>query len=310
MKIATSSGDFYRFCQTDEERIRELHAAGFRYIDLDMYHFTEQSPLMGEGWRKEAERLRALADSLGMKFVQAHSQGGNPLSKDEAHVDFLMRATLRSIEVCEVLGIPCTVSHAGVDKNLTKDEWFSANKAFYEKLFPMAEKCGVRVLCENSTAKNMGGAYGKGGAYYINTGKDMKEFIDFVDHPLFGGCWDTGHANCEGAQYDEILALGEGLAAIHYNDNRGGGDEHLVPFFGTMNHDEVISALIDVGFSGTFTLECMSSLRPYDYWQGDRRRFEKESKLREPQLFMQRHMEKMMYETAEWMLRSYGVFEE
>ena len=96
MKIATSTGDFYLHCKTDEERIRELYRAGFRYIDLDMYHFTEQSPLMGEGWREEALKLRALADSLGMKFVQAHSQGGNPLSKDEAHVDFLLRSTLRS----------------------------------------------------------------------------------------------------------------------------------------------------------------------------------------------------------------------
>ena len=97
---------------------------------------------------------------------------------------------------------------------------------------------------------------------------------------------------------------------IHYNDNRGGGDEHVAPFLGTLNHDEVIQALIDVGFKGTFTLECMSSLRSYDNWQGDRRRFEKESKLREPQLFMQRHLEKMMYETSEWMLKTYGIFEE
>jgi hypothetical protein len=36
MKIATTTGDFSRFCQTDEEKIRELHRAGFRYIDLDM----------------------------------------------------------------------------------------------------------------------------------------------------------------------------------------------------------------------------------------------------------------------------------
>ena len=303
MKIATSTGDFDLFCQNDEEKLRELHRAGFRYIDLSMYCLTEASPLMGEGWREEAERLRAFADSLGMKFVQAHSQGGNCLSKDGEKVDFLLRATLRSIEVCEVLGIPCTVVHAGVDKNLTKDEWFSANKAFYEKLFPMAEKCGVRVLCENSTAKNMGAAY------YINTGKDMKEFIDFVDHPLFGGCWDTGHANCEGSQYDEIMALGDRLLAIHYNDNRGGGDEHVAPFLGTMNHDEVISALIDVDFKGFFTLECMSSLRSYDCWQGVRRRFEKEARLREPQIFMQRHLEKMIYETSEWMLKTYGIFE-
>ena len=46
-----------------------------------------------------------------------------------------------------------------------------------------------------------------GGRYFINSGRDMREFIDYVGHPLFHGCWDTGHANCEGAQYEEILAL-------------------------------------------------------------------------------------------------------
>lgn len=109
MKIATTTCDFVRFLKTDGEKIRALHKAGFRYIDLSMYSLTAQSPLMGEEWKKEAEGLKALAESLGMKFVQAHSQGGNPLSKDKEKVDFLLRATLRSIEVCEVLGIPCTV---------------------------------------------------------------------------------------------------------------------------------------------------------------------------------------------------------
>ena len=40
--------------------------------------------------------------------------------------------------------------------------------------------------------------------------------------------------------------------------------------------------------------------------------FEKDgviNKLSEPQLFMQRHIEAMMYETAEWMLSSYGLLE-
>ncbi len=35
-----------------------------------------------------------------------------------------------------------------------------------------------------------------------------------------------------------------------------------------------------------------------------------EERLRDPQLFMQRHIEKMMYETAVWMLKAYGIFEE
>ena len=36
---------------------------------------------------------------------------------------------------------------------------------------------------------------------------------------------------------------------------------------------------------------------------------DEELKLREPQLFMQRHIEAMTYDIAEWMLRTYGVFE-
>ena len=106
------------------------------------------------------------------------------------------------------------------------------------------------------------------------------------------------------------MALGKHLYAIHYNDNRGNADEHVAPFLGTLNHDEVICALIDSGYKGYFTLECTASLRKYDQWTGERRRFEKQSRLREPQLFMQEHIEKMMKEICEWFLSTYGILEE
>ncbi len=306
MKIATTTGDFGFYCASNEERIKELHRAGFKYIDLSM-GFKPDSVYMQENWREAVVRIKTLADELGMQFVQAHSQGGNPLSDDPAHVDFLLQATLRSIEICEMLGIKNTVVHNGHAAGLTKEEWFEKNKAYYAKLFPMIEKCGVNVLCENSTKANMGDRY------FINTGKDMREFIEYVGHPQIHGCWDTGHANCEGSQYDEIMALGDELYAIHYNDNIGVKDDHVAPFLGSLNHDEVLSALIDVGFRGYFTLEGGSSLVTYNKWPTPRRRFENakgELKLSQPQLFMQRHIEAMMYDTAKWMLEQYDVFEE
>ena len=307
MKIATTTGDFSFYCKNDAERIRELHRAGFRYIDLNMYSFKADSPYMQDGWERSVEELGELAEALGMQFVQAHSQGGNPLSEDASHVDFLRDATIRSIEICQKLGIKNTVVHNGFAKGISKEEWFEKNKAFYETLFPAMERCGVNVLCENSTKSNMGDRY------FINTGKEMREFIEYVDHPQIHGCWDTGHANCEGSQYDEILAIGDELYAIHYNDNHGAKDDHVAPFLGRLNHDEVIRALIDVRFSGYFTLECDSSLIRYDQWTGKRRRFESEKhplRLKEPQLFMQRHIEAMMYDTAKWMLEEYGLFEQ
>ncbi|MBQ9736465.1 MAG: sugar phosphate isomerase/epimerase [Clostridia bacterium] len=302
MKIATTTGDFKRYCQTDEECIRELHRAGFRCIDLNMYTFTPDCVYMRGGWEDEVHKLKRVADELGMTFVQAHSQGGNPLAEDSAHVDFLLAATVRSIEICGMLGISNTVVHNGFAQGLSKEEWFEKNKRFYERLFPIIESCGVNVLCENSTDANMNGMY------FINSGKDMREFIKYVDHPQIHGCWDTGHANCEGAQYEEILALGDELYAIHYNDNRGERDEHIAPFMGTLNHDEVMRALVAIDFQGAFTLECDSALRPYKYWLGNRRSIEG-GLLAEPQLFMQRHIEKMMYETAEYILSAYGLLE-
>ena len=307
MKIATTTGDFGFYCSTDEARIRELHRAGFRYIDLNMYRFTPDCAYMQDDWRGAARKLKDHADSLGMQFVQAHSQGGNPLSEDEAHVNFLVDATVRSIEICQILGIKNTVVHSGSAQDITKEQWFEINRKFYQKLFPAMECCGVNVLCENSTKANMGDRY------FINSGKDMREFIEYVNHPLFHGCWDTGHANCEGNQYDDIMALGNELYAIHYNDNHGSKDDHVAPFLGRLNHDEVMNALIDVGFDGYFTLECDSSLIQYDQWTGNRRRFLRKNaalKLSEPQLFMQRYIEAMMYDTAKWMLQSYDLFEE
>jgi sugar phosphate isomerase/epimerase len=258
---------------------------------------------MSDDWKSAVNKLKEHADRLGMTFVQAHSQGGNPFNIENGHADFIIKATKRSIEICAELGIKNTVAHCGLKEGISKEESFERNRVFYRDLLGFAENYGVNVLTENSCKLNIGGMY------HICSGKDTAELVDFVDHPLFGVCWDTGHANCEGSQYDEIMALGDRLKAIHYNDNHGNGDEHIAPFLGTLNHDEVISALIDVGYKGYFTLECNSSLIPYDSWLRPRRRFEKDKRLAEPQLFMQRHMEKMMYEISEYILSSYGLLE-
>ena len=70
VKIATTTGDFASFCNNDSDRIRELHRAGFRYIDLSMYSFKPDSLYMQENWCEEVEKLQILADELGMRFAR------------------------------------------------------------------------------------------------------------------------------------------------------------------------------------------------------------------------------------------------
>lgn len=273
MNIATTTGDFkgnvtannYRagYLADDKAMLDLLHQAGFKYVDLNMYTFTSECDYMQSDWKSKIAELKAYAESLGMTFVQAHSQGGvSPISDNQTDVNALIAYTLRQIEICGELGIENIVVHAGWHAGYTKQQWFEANKAFYDILLDQAATCGVNVLCENSAAVNMGNMY------YINTGTDMREFIEYVNRPNFHGCWDTGHANCEGSQYDDIIALGDEMYAIHFNDNMADADSHMIPYFGTLNVNTVLSALIDVDYSGYFTFECDGTNRTNANWHG------------------------------------------
>ena len=72
-KIATTTGDFAHFCRSDIDRIRELHRAGFRYVDLSMYSFTPDHVYMKDGWKDAVKNLKKVADELGMTLVKRYA---------------------------------------------------------------------------------------------------------------------------------------------------------------------------------------------------------------------------------------------
>ena len=303
MKLATTTSDFGSYRSCDADRIRELHRAGFRYIDLSMYSLSPASPLMQDDWKEEVKLLKATAEELGMEFVQAHAPGTNFLSPKVTDHAFLQKSVIRSIQVCGALGIPNNVLHFGWAMGLSKKESFERNRDYCRKFLPAAEECGVNILTENSCAVNMGEMY------YPNSAKDILEFLEYIDHPLVHVCWDTGHANCEGSQYDEIVKLGKELYAIHYNDNYGLSDAHTMPYCGTLNNDEILNALIDAGYKGCFTLECGAHLRRAGSWPHKRRPFERDTRLLNPPLHLKQMEEVLLYETAKHILSAYDLFE-
>lgn len=304
MKLATTTGDFKRYGCDQFESIDHICHAGFKCIDLDLYDNIKSDVLFtSRDWRDHAKRLKEHADSLGASFVQAHSPSGNPL--DKAGFDELLETTIRSIDVCGELGIGNIVVHSGFVYGMGKTESFKKNREYYQKLFSAMERNNVNVLCENGSKKNL-----PEDTYFLDTGEEIKEFTEYVNHPLFHICWDTGHANMDGAQYEHILAMGDDLRALHINDNRGMGDEHIIPYFGTVNMDEIMNALVDIGYNGYFTFEASETLRKKIFWQGNRRSFEKEERLAEPELFMQCELEKLMYNIGAHILSKYNCFEQ
>ena len=78
----------------------------------------------------------------------------------------------------------------------------------------------------------------------------------FGDPEHVGICYDFGHANLTGGSHRQNLnAIGKRLKAVHVQDNHGQSDEHLLPFFGSIDWEQAMLGLAESGYTGDLTFE-------------------------------------------------------
>ena len=297
MKLATTTGDFGRYTRHQPQAIEWIAESGFRYVDYNFHNdYSKRNGILGHDYRRYIDELKAVAEKCGVKIVQAHAPIGNPFMEAG---NALADATILSVKACAELGIKDLVIHSAYAPGLSKEETIEKNKAFYMPILREAEQYDVCILTENlykMTDSNV---------FWIDNARDLLELIEYVDHPLFHAVWDTGHANMQDNQYSDIMAIGKHLKAVHFNDNDGVNDLHTAPFMGTMNVDEIMHALIDVGYSGALTFESPSILGvPQKH-----RPFVKDNRLSVAPIEVYRASEKLLYEIGKAILTKYDLFE-
>ncbi len=306
MKLATTTIDLHPFADTYEKRIELFLGTPFRYLDLGLY-----LNFLDDNYLEEAKKIRETADRCGFRFVQSHAADYFPFDPTKDQAEEILKKE-RAIECCALIGIPSVVIHPFRPYGDTdlypegRERFFEENRKGYELLYPAMERYGVQVLIENSAEANMKGRY------FFMTGREMADFLDECHHPLLRAVWDIGHANLRGNnQYEDILALGSHLAALHIQDNDGQKDEHTAPFQGTVNMDAVMQGLLKIGYRGAFTFEANNLTLRSGGWPYKRRSFVGEfpNRLDNPSLELKLFSEKLLYETGRYILESYGVFE-
>ncbi len=310
MKISASSGEFGGYGKGPADWIRQFKNTKFKYINCELggEPFSSDDDTL---WRKFADELGEAAADAGITYVIAHAPCVNALGGDEAKFEKAVRAVRRAIETCHILGIPDIVVHASSGSKLTAKEFAEGNKRFYSSFFDLMEKYDIHALAENMDGPVF---------YPLSTGREMREFVEYIDHPLMGICWDIAHANLNPktkkiSQYESILEMGDLLRGLHVADNFGNGPHHhTFPFAGIVNWDEIMQGLVDIGYKGYFNYECSGTLR-----RASNNPFKREpwvhngetvTKLLNPSLKLKTMSENLMYDIAEYMLTTYGVYEE
>ena len=312
MQIATTTEDFTDYVAKDDiaGAVRLLAQCGFRHIDLSLaLACFDGSRMLSEDWEAWVEEIRQAAAETGVDFVQAHASDGAYDPGPE--YDKRMARLKREIQVCKALGIPGMVVHAVCKPDTSRKAFLDANERFYRELLEAAEPLGVKIYTENSCRQNA--PY-----YYLFDAMDMNALRGRLgNHPLFGFCWDVGHANCHGVdQYQEILAMGDGLQAVHIHDTSSitGLDAHLAPYTGNTNYDAVLNGLVDIGFNGAFTLEAFSLPVPQTFCICNRPHFLQKGpecdRLGMLPLEFKLRSERLMYDIVKYMLDTYDCFDD
>lgn len=305
MKLVTTTADLAKYYteKSIAAPLEGIPATGFKHVDLSMYGIVYNgSPWLaaGDGWKIEVEKCMEAAECNGLDFCQAHSPCGNSFEPGNDKHDLIL-ATKRSIEACGMLGIPHTVIHGQAIYGGTPKEFLQKNIEFCKLFEEDLERHNVNLLIENTASQ-------WNPECYVRTGREMREFVDSAGMPRLHICWDIGHGNVQGQnQYDDILIMGDELRALHVQDNYGNADSHIMPMAGTTNFDNVIRALLKIGYKGDFTFEAGCTLRRAGAWPNYRRDIKDGDILANPPLYIQQKQQAVLYEIGKWMLESYNI---
>lgn len=189
--------------------------------------------------KKGAEAAGITVNQMHMPYPVYVPNGGTDLN------DYLWNIVARkSMNICAFFRCPYIVVHGfKLARNLGSEEmeWAQTEK-FLDSLAPLAKELHIMVCVEN-LYNSIGGHLVEGPC--CNAGK-MAERIDRFNArhrgELLGFCFDTGHANLVGSDFESFLTtLGHRLKVLHIHDNDGVGDLHQIPFTFTKTRENTAS---------------------------------------------------------------------
>ena len=254
MELSTSTNihqfykqDYYFF---DAVKSIELcKKTGYRAIDISMHSVSiGNKPMAKDDWKDWVYSVRKTIEANNLFPTQAHAFFfSRKIAQTQEACDRGEKLIRRSIEAAGLLNAPWIVVHPihGLDVvGLTHNEIFYKNVDYFNRLADYAEKNHIGIAVENMFEGS------------FESAEDLLQLINEVGRQNVGICWDTGHAHlAKQDQVASILALGKRCKALHISDNNGKYDEHMLPYFGSIDWQSIVTALKNSGYEGDFTYE-------------------------------------------------------
>lgn len=262
MRLATSTSIHQKLLWKDEmfysceESITACADAGYKVLDMHFGNFSRDGqPMAQQDWKSWINRQRELADSWAVEFSQAHAPTYVWAGASDLETNWNEELVQRAIIGSEIIGVKWLVMHSG---SMRDDTWYSykkslkANREHFLRYAEIAHKHKVGIAIENMIESKL---Y-KRTRRFGSSSEELLELLDVLDDPIFGICWDTGHAHVSNInQPGALMDIGKNLKALHIADNNGQTDDHNAPYFGTIHWAPILETLKKIHYTGDFSFE-------------------------------------------------------
>ena len=243
------------------ETIKAIKESGFQNVFIQWYNrdfiVTQEQQL---------EYLKELG--LNGSYAHLTYDGITDLWNEKG--DYLVDLYKRDLDKCFQNGISLVMMHLTSKKTLNYNE---LGLKRLQEIADYAANLNIKIAFEN--------VHYEGFLEYV---------LDNIKNPNVGICFDSGHYHYYFHDKFNFNHFKDRILAVHLHDNHGLADEHLLPFDGTINWEEVIKNLKENNYQGYLILEIVYSkyyanLNIQDFYKEGYKRAKKLQKMFEEEIW-------------------------
>lgn len=232
----------------DFKRFKDRGYDGFDYQD-----FMNPKSVFYKMDEKDFEKyfvgLKKELDNAGLICYQLHSLWNTETERDDRAN--LYSYYIKAIKGAHYLGCGVVVMHSISPINwetpFTIEEVTKATTDLVNALLPYLKEYNIILAIENLPFLSPGDYFSPLGTL---------RFVNSFNDEHVAMCLDTGHLNIFKEDiYEDILKIGDKLAALHIHDNNSWTDSHNFPYMGSIKWDRFIDALKAIKYKGVLSLE-------------------------------------------------------
>jgi len=240
-------------------------AAGFEALDFN----TALWRYAPDNYREIMAEAKEYAASKGLRFELCHLPFGNKPWTKGADEEAFNNHMKHSIDAASILGVDYAVVHpVDTTKRRIDMDYNKSLELEMRVLSPFVNegaKKGVNVVVENM---RIAAEQEKLMATPFVLGRENAEpehLSRVADKLGIGICWDFGHAHCSHIDsYEALKIVGSRLKMTHVCDNHKYLDEHLAPFFGSIDWAGAAKGMSEIGYRGLFNFEVSANKLPLE----------------------------------------------